>query len=71
MRIVVLALGLSLITSAIVTAASGAVTGLRFIANTGATFAPMLAGLLWCLRPNARGWCAALVRTIVGAEPRS
>lgn len=65
MRILAVALGLSLIAGAIVTLAVGPVSGFRLIAHTAVAFAPMLASVLWCLRPNAQGWCVTLVRALV------
>lgn len=66
-RIVVVTACIALPAGAVITVLVGPFTGPRLVAHSAVVFVPMLVAVHWCLRPNASGWCATLVRSLVGS----
>ncbi len=64
-RIIVVAVCLALFAGVVITPLVGPFTVLRIIAHAAVVFSPMLVSVYWSLRPNASGWCAAWIRSLV------
>jgi len=61
----VLTAAISIVAGTLVTLCVGDLTASRVVAHSGVVFAPMIAGVLWSLRPETRGPCARWIRALV------